>query len=434
MFLTKIMRKIVDFIKNKILSSRRNQVIAALVLLLVLYFVWKQFSQNKATPQYQTAQVAKGTLVVSVSESGQVAVANRMSVTTQASGVVDQIYVKNGETVAAGQKIASIKLDSAGQIKQTQAWSAYLAAKSILDNANATLFSLQSTMYSKWNTYINLAQNSIYQNADGSPNASNRTLPQFTTAQDDWLAAEAAYKNQQNVILQAEAALSNNWLAYQAASSVIVAPQEGVINDLTIAPGMQIGSGSSVNAAGSTAFQFIANIKTPGNPIVTVNLSEADVVKVKTGQKVTLTFDALQGKTFTGKVLGINTAGVVTSGVTNYPATIMLDLASDLILPNMSANANIILNVKQDVLLVPSGAIQRDNGQTTVRVVKNGVLTNMPVEAGESSDSETEIISGVTEGQDVVVGILQTMSSAGASFSPFSRNIRVGGGNFGAGR
>ena len=104
-----------------------------------------------------------------MSESGQVAVANRTSITTQASGVISEVNVKNGDTVALGQQIAVISLDQSGQQRQAQAWASYLSAKSSLGNANAQLYSLQSTMYSKWKTYMDISQNSTYQNSDGSP-------------------------------------------------------------------------------------------------------------------------------------------------------------------------------------------------------------------------------------------------------------------------
>lgn len=415
----------------------KKKYIAIVLILVVAFFVWQNFFAKKSQPQYETATVEKGTLVVSLAESGQVSVSNRVGITTSASGVVNNVYIKNGDVVTAGEKIADITLDQAGQQRQAQAFASYMLAKSTFDSANATLYSLQSTMFAKWKTYTDIAENSTYQNSDGSPNTSNRTLTPFSTVQDDWFAAESNYKNQQGVIAQAQASLNNTWLAYQAASSTITAPTAGTVSDIVIAPGMQIGSSGSTSTtttAGTSTTQVIASIKNEGKPSISVNLSEADATKVRSDQKASVTFDALPNKTFTGKVLGINTTGVVSSGVTSYPAIIQLDLPNESILPNMSANANIIISIDNNVLLVPSAAVSGTSGQSTARVLKDGVLTVVPIEIGNSSDTQTEILSGLSEGDNVVTGVATTQQSGASSASPFSTNLRLGGGGGFGGR
>ncbi|HSW88757.1 MAG TPA: hypothetical protein VLG12_06365 [Candidatus Saccharimonadales bacterium] len=128
-------------------------------------------------------------------------------------------------------------------------------------------------------------------------------------------------------------------------------------------------------------------------------------------------------------MIGINHEGVVSSGVVTYPLTIQLDNNYDGIAPNMSATANIIVDTKSDVLLVPLAAVQTSNGQSYVRVLKNGQITQTPVTVGESSDTQTEITSGLTEGDTVVVGTVASQSSGGStSASPFSRSLFGGGG------
>ena len=394
------------------------------VMLIFGFFVWPNTIGRAKKPQYQTAEVTKGTIVKSLSESGTVASTNRVSVTTAASGVDSFVFVKNGDIVSSGDKIAVLDLDQNGLQKQAQTLSGYLSAKTALDNANTALYTLQSTMLTKWNTFYNLAGNSTYQNSDGTPNNSNRALVTFATAQDDWLAAEASYKNQQNVIAQSQASLNNAWLSYQAAMATILAPTAGVVSDLILAPGMPIAN----TVEGS---QFIASIKNSGNPIININLSEIDAVIVKANDKATLTFDALQDKTFSGKVIGINTTGVVTSGVTTYPATIRLDVPNDSLLPNMSATANIIVDVRDNVLTVPTSAIQTLNNESVVRVLKNNQITSVPVEKGISSDFETEIISGVSQGETIITGVMSTAGQSSGT-SPFGGGLRIGGGSGGA--
>lgn len=416
------MKKIKEFI-----LTRKKIIFIAVLLLIVIFVLWKHFYPNQTQPQYQTATVTKGTITVSASESGTVAVANRTNITTQASGVVNQVFVKDGSAVTKGEKIASLTLDYDGEQREAQDWAAYLSSKNNLTKANSDLYSLQSAMFTDWNTYFQLAQNSTYQNPDGSPNLSNRTLSAFTTVQDNWLAAQAAYQNQQGIIAQSQAAYNNAWLIYQANSSTIIAPTSGNISDLTITPGMQVVSSGNTTSGGSTSSssQVIATIKTEGNPVITVNLSEVDVANVKAGDRATITFDALPNQTFTGKVFGINTTGVVQSGVTTYPTTLILDLPNNSILPNMTATANIITAIKNNTLLVPSTAIQTLSGQSAVGVLLNGNITEVPVKTGLISDTQTEILSGLSEGETVIIGSLPSQTGTNGK-SVFSGGLRLG--------
>lgn len=397
------------------------------VVVVTLFIVWQVVSPKTARPQYQTATVTRGTLITTVSSSGSVSVANKVSVTTQASGAIDEVYVQNGDTVSAGQTIATVKLDQSGQQKQAAAWASYLSAQNTLNSAQATQYTLQNAEFVANQKFMNDAV------ANGKPTDD----PLYVEEQASWLAAEAAYKNQAGVISQAESALQSASLSYQAVSSTITAPISGTITDLTLTPGMQI-SGSNGNTSNSTTTttdsgQAIASIKTGGTPVVSINIAEVDIPKVKVGQNATLTFDALPNQTFTGKVIGINTTGAVSSGVTTYPATIALDTASDNILPNMSATANIITKIDDNVLMVPSAAVQVGSNGSTVRVLQNGKITIVPVTTGDVSDTDTEITSGLSEGETVVTAVISptTTTSSGATSSPFSG---IGGrGGFGGG-
>ena len=196
---------------------------------------------------------------------------------------------------------------------------------------------------------------------------------------------------------------------------------------------MQIGTvinSQSINNTSATTNK-IANIKTDALPTLSINLTEIDVPKIKIGDKATITFDAFVDKTFTGKVISIDTVGSVTSGVTNYPTVILLDTKSNAILPNMGVSANIITNTKDDILLVSSSAIKTDsNGVNYVQVMKNGNPINQNVEIGLSSDSQTEIISGLREGDIVVISTTQATSTTQQTQSVFGGiGGRTGGGN-----
>ncbi len=417
-------------VKNKV-ASRRDLVIIG-ILLIVIFFIWKQTSSSGQKVQYQTTKAQRDTVISTVAASGQILTTNNVSLSTNASGVVKTVFVSDGATVAAGDKIMEISLDQDGQIKNAQTYASYLSAKNSLDSASATQYSLQSDMFTKWKTYTALATTSTYQNSDGSPNNNNRTLPEFHTTQDDWLAAEAKYKNQQAVIVQAQAAVNSTWLSYQQSAAVIAAPIAGTISNITYVPGMVLGS-TTTTTAGITSQQAqrVAVIKNNGTPLSTVNVSEIDVYKIKPGQKVTITLDSIPGKTFTGKVMSVDRIGAVSSGVTNYPVVIQLDVASEQILPNMAVSANIIVDTKDNVLVVPSAAVQTQTDQSTVRILRNGQPQSVTVEVGISSDTKTEITSGLSEGDEVVTGTQSQNTSTQTTTSPFGGGLRFGG--FGGG-
>ncbi len=407
----------------KQLSLKAKIILATGIIILAWLGYSRILGAKNNAVSYKTATVEKGTLVVTVTGSGQVSTANNGTVSTLATGVVSKLYVKDGDEVKSGDKLADIDLDLQGQQNAQQALSSYQSAQNTLAAAQAAMYTTQSDMFSKWNTFFNLATDGKYQNGDGTPNTTNRTLPEFTTADDDWLAAEAKYKNQQNVVNQAQTALSAAWSSYQQTSPTIYAPISGTVNGFSLQVGSVITASANSNNTAQSATK-IASIKTKALPMVSVNLTEIDIPKIKLGDKATITFDAFSDRTFTGKVISIDTAGVVVSGVTNYPAVIKLDTDDEAILPNMAATANIITATKNDVLLVPSAAIQTQNGSSYVRVLKNGQPTNVPVSIGLSSTSQTEITSGLKEGDTVVTGVI----SSGTTNQNSQRTSVFGGG------
>src|SRR3989344_4008137 len=391
------MNKIVSFFKQ-IFSKRKNLVIFAIVLIVGGFIGWKVLDTRIQQPQYQTARVEKGTIVSSVNASGHVQSTNIMNVTTSASGIVRKVLVSDGDMVTAGQKIAEITLDASGQQKNASAWSSYLSAKNSVDSANVSLYTLQSAMFAANQKFMN--------------DAVARSL-----ATDD-----------PTYIQQTKASLESFRLSYQSSSPIITAPIAGTVSNVGIVEGMVLSSqASSSTDQTTTSSQRVAVIQNETNPIITVNLSEIDVPKIKIGQKATVTLDSLPDKTFTGKVVTVDRIGTTSNNVTSYPATVQLDTSSPEILPNMAANASIITDTTNDVLLVPSAAVQIQADQSFVKVLRNGREQQIPVQIGISSDTQTEIISGISEGDEVITATLSTTQTQQGGSSVF------GGGGFGGG-
>ncbi len=425
------MKRILTNLKNWLIKlSLFKKILVVVLLIIAVWFGYsKLFVSKQNQTQYQTAIAEKGTLVVAITGSGSVTTANNSTVETKATGVVSKLYVKDGDQVKSGDKIADIDLDLAGQQNSAQALASYQQAKTNLDSAQANLYSLQSTMFTNWKKYLDLATNSTYQNSDGSPNNTNRALAEFHVSQDDWLAAEAKYKNQQAVINQAQTAVNSSWLNYRQNSPTIYAPISGTVTGLSLGVGSIISA--TTNSSNTQVNTKIASITTNAPPIITVNLTEIDIPQVKIGNKATLTLDAFPGKTYTGKVVSIDTSGTVNSGVTSYPTYIQLDTNNQSILPNMSVSASIITNIKRNVLIVPSSSIQTLNDETYVRVLKNNQMIQKVVTTGLASDSQIEITSGLNEGETVVTSITQTQSKTTTSpfSSGFGGGIRTTGGS-----
>lgn len=401
-------------VKNWFLKmSLLKRVILIVVVLAVGYFSVSKLFLNKSNKvEYQTEKAAKGNLIVTVTGSGTVASTNSSNITTEATGVVKNIYVKDGDIVKTGDKIAELELDLEGQQKSSQAWASYQSAKNSLQTAKDNLYSAQSDLFTKWQSHFDLSTSSLYENSDKTPNTPERqSQTEFRISEDNWLLSEAKYKAQQKAIEQAQSSLNTAWYSYQQASPIIYAPISGTVSGLSLQIGSVINSQSSNNTSATT--NKIANIKTDALPTLSINLTEIDVPKIKIGDKSTITFDAFSDKTFTGKVISIDMVGSVSSGVTNYPTVILLDTKSNTILPNMGISANIITNTKDDVLLVSSVAVKTDsNGAYYVQILKNGKPVDQSVEIGLASDSQTEITSGLNEGDMVITSTTQTTSTS----------------------
>ena len=142
-----------------------------------------------------------------------------------------------------------------------------------------------------------------------------------------------------------------------------------------------------------------------------MNIDELDIGKVKVGQTVEIAAEALEGQAFTGHVDRININATTASGVTTYPVTVVIDDPGQL-LPGMNVTADIIVEHAAGVLSVPVDAVQRGN---TVLIPgegaydRNGQLTDftklqpVPVTLGRSDEAYIEVLSGLEEGDPVVI-------------------------------
>jgi len=216
----------------------------------------------------------------------------------------------------------------------------------------------------------------------------------------DIRAKKIAIQQKEDALLTAKQNLAN---------CSITVPFSGIVADIKVKKGDSVSAGT-----------VLASVITQ-EKIAEISLNEVDAAKVKVGQKVTLTFDALPDLTLTGKVIEIDTVGTVSQGVVSYGVKIALDTDSEKIKPGMSVTAEIVVEAKPDVLVLPNSAIKSQGNSYYIELIeaseevksklkigssidlpKNVQIKNQPVEIGISNDTLTEIISGLKEG-DIVI-------------------------------
>lgn len=407
--------------------------LAIIVAIVALgYFGYTKFFVPSDTTNYQTAKVTKGTLITSIAATGSITSGNTTNISTKASGTVTKVYVQNGDIVKKGQKILDITLDSDGIERRSSAWQDYLKAKEAVVTATKNKQDLSIQIWKDKQAIID-AEESIdnVEELTGLTDAEkNQKLEAVSQSKLGFDVNAAKFANADSVISAAKISESAAYLDYQDVSGSIISPAAGIINNLTLTAGSTMtASTSQSTTTGSTyaSSQNIGFIRSSNNQYqAKVSLTEVDAPKVEAGQKVNITMDAHSDKAFTGTVLAVDVSGSSSSGVSSYPATILMDATELAIYPNMSVSATIITNIESDVLMINSTAITTNDGESTVKVMKDGKPSTVIVEIGSSNDTQTIIKSGLSEGDTIVTGSSTSIKNSNTT-SPFS-NTRQGGG------
>lgn len=194
---------------------------------------------------------------------------------------------------------------------------------------------------------------------------------------DDILAAEAR-------VAAAEAAL---------ASATLEAPFSSTITQVNLLPGDQVNAGTTAFRVDDLSYMY-----------ADIQVSEVDINKIKVGQDVTLTFDAILAKEYHGTITDIDLVGNEVQGVVNFTVTVEMTDADDQVRPGMTVAANIVVNELEDVLLVPNRAVRVVDGKRVVYVLRLSGPEIVEVELGASSDSYSEIIDGdLKKGDEVIL-------------------------------
>lgn len=249
--------------------------------------------------------------------------------------------------------------------------------------------------------------NTTYPQDVASAEASYKKLVDGPTA-EDLLIAEANVETAQINLEQAQLKLKNAHL---------VAPFDGTVTAINLQRGQQVGSNTSAIALASTEHLEIS-----------INMAEVDLPKLQLSQEAQISLDAAPGKTLNGKVTQIAPAGVLQQGVVNYPIIVTLTDVDPLVKPGMTANVIVIVERKENVLVVPNRAIRTQGRQRLVTVAHEGQQIQVPVQTGMINNTQTEIISGLKEGDEVILNTT-TASNSTRGFGGMAggRPVFVGG-------
>lgn len=178
----------------------------------------------------------------------------------------------------------------------------------------------------------------------------------------------------------------------------ISSPIAGKVIQKTVKAGDKVAS-----QQGSTSMAVIADLSAL---TMTMNIDELDISSVKVGQDVEVTADALENQVFHGVVNKVSVIGTSQNGVTTYPVEVLLsDVENTGLIPGMNVSATIVLEKKDDVLLIPTTAVKRGN---KVKMLGSG--EEVEIETGIDDGTQVEVLSGLSEGDQVEIADVPTKS------------------------
>ncbi|MGH2586716.1 MAG: efflux RND transporter periplasmic adaptor subunit, partial [Dehalococcoidia bacterium] len=141
---------------------------------------------------------------------------------------------------------------------------------------------------------------------------------------------------------------------------------------------------------------------------IDATVDESNVSKIKAGLPVTITFDSLTGQSFQGVVASVTPSGASSQGVVTFPVTVVFNTQGYTIPPGTTANLSIITESRPNVLAVPSRAVTQQGTQSVVQVLENGEPVAKPVQTGITGNNFTEILSGLSDGEQIVISTTGT--------------------------
>lgn len=360
----------------------------ALGVIMLLLLLSRCFG-GAAQANYQTGEVKRGDLSVTVSATGNLAPTNQIDVGSEISGIVDKVLVEVNDRVVKGQPLAIIdtaRLDDA--VRQSAA--TLMANRASVGQAQATLNETQAQL-ARFREVSRLSGGRV-------PSKSEMTSQEAAVAR-----AVAALRVAQANVVAAQAQLSSNQT--QVGKAIIRSPVSGVVLKRTV------DSGQTVQASFNTPSLFII-AEDLTKMKLEVAVDEADVGQVREGQPASFTVDAYPSRTFPATIARVNLGAknlsgssssvtTSTSNVVSYVAALTLSNADLTLRPGMTATATIQTAGEKNALLVPNAALRFTPPTDTAAAKKQGI-TLRPPDARQARKPQQRTI-GVGSQQTVYV-------------------------------
>ena len=395
-------------------KGRRRWLYAAGFVLAagVAYAAWSLFGGTSEQVSYATVPVEKGRLVVEVSATGTLQPLTQVDISSELSGVIKTVLVDANDEVKQGDVLAELDTTRLGaQVERAEA--SLKAAEAQVKQANTTLAETEQTFART--EQLSRRGVSGEQQLETAQAARDRAAAAVAIAEANQAIAAAELKSQQADL----------------AKSKIYAPIDGVVLTRSVNPGQTVAS--SMQAP--VLFVLAADL---AHMELKAAIDEADVGGVKAGQTARFTVDAFPDRPFDATIRVIAFASVATEGVVTYDARLDVDNAELLLRPGMTATVSVVTREADNVVTVPSGAFRfrppsadenrgfslrdifsprmrgfgrRDrtaapqDGTRTLYVLRNGQPEAVQVKTGATDGENTEILSGLAEGDLVITGI-----------------------------
>lgn len=322
------------------------------ILVVLLLIIWRTVSSSGKTVKVESAKVAKGDLVETVSTSGTVKADRYVQLTFPAGGKIVAVGVKPGQPVKKGQFIAQID--------------------------TVVLNAAYEQALNNYRKYQATADNVLDQVKDHS---GDETFAQ----KDTRTTAEVNRDNAYDAVLAARDNLKN---------AVIFAPFSGIID--TVNP-----SSPGINLTAGAANYTIVD---PSSVYFDAEVEETDLPTIKIGQKVNIKLDAYPDNILQGEISAVGMVAFTSStGGNAYHLRISLpDNTDQKYKVGMQGDADIVFGTVSDTVKVASTSLFSDGNKEYVWLIESGKLKKVEVTTGGESDAETEIKSGLSENQTVV--------------------------------
>ncbi len=390
-------------------------IVGVIVIVLALIVLVQIRASASKDSEYEAYIVKRGDISETIINSGNVSISANASVYSQTNGIVEAVYVKNGDVVSEGQELVKIR-STATDSERSAALAAYQSALSTYNSSKSSKIANQSLLEAGRKTVIDasvaLEQMTNRRNVSQPNPLTNKPYTQdeiesikssYTSAKKSFEVLEKKYLDSDGGIAASGSDMAAKSFAYQATvNGLVKAPIAGTVANLTIEPGDAVLASSGVGMS-SPADRPLLRIGTLEAMSIKVALNEIDIAKVREGQNATVVFDAFPDKMLQATVSRVDSIGTNTNAVVTYDVYITTTDTDPRVRSGMTATVTITTDPKKDVLIVPNIGLSKEKNDIIIRKKNGTSTTSQKVTVGIKNSINSEVISGVADGDTILV-------------------------------